>query len=128
IYKTTRLLTAMLLASAGLVAQPLAGSYTINSSQGNGGGNYNSFNAFATAVNALGVSGPVNVLVIPNSGYNEQVTFNAITGASSVNKITINGNNSTIFFSSSNTSQAWTILLNGADYFTFNNLNIQGTG
>jgi len=112
-----------------LGAQALSGVYTINQAQATGGTNFQNFTAFANAVNSNGVSGPITVNVVANSGpYNEQVQFNSITGASAANKITINGNSNLLTFSSSNFNQPWIILMNGADYFSVNNLNVQGTG
>ena len=129
-YKTIKAFILLLsLVSMKLGAQALSGAYTINQAQSTGGTNFQNFTAFANAVNTNGVSGPVTVSVVTNSGpYNEQVQFNQITGASAANKITINGNNNMITFSSSNSTQPWVILLNGADYFTINNLNFNGTG
>jgi len=110
-------------------SQALSGVYTINQAQATGGTNFQNFTAFASAINNNGVSGPVTVNVVANSGpYNEQVQFNAATGVSSSNKVTINGNNNFLSFSSNNFNQPWTILMNGADYFTFNNLNVNAMG
>jgi len=49
------------------VAQ-LNGNYTINSALTTSGTNYQSFSAFATDINTNGVSGPVVVDVVVNSG------------------------------------------------------------
>lgn len=107
----------------------LSGVYTINSAVATGGTNYQTFTAFATDLNTLGVSGPITVNVVAASGpYVEQIAFNQITGASSVNRITINGNNNLITFASTNFAAPWTIGMNGADYFTFNALNFEATG
>src|SRR5438105_2602461 len=128
-YKLVLILALFLCqAMTGLFAQALSGVYTINSG-GSGATNFLNFTAFATAINANGVSGPVIVNVVPGSGpYVEQVSFNQITGAGAANRITINGNNNLITFNSVSSAQPWTIGFNGADYFTFNNLYIQGTG
>lgn len=110
-------------------SQALSGGYTINQAQSTGGTNFQNFTAFANAINTNGVSGPVNVTVVANSGpYNEQVQFTQATGLSATNKVTIYGNNNKITFSSSNFNQGWTILMNGADYYTFNNLNVDAMG
>ncbi|MDI1354935.1 MAG: hypothetical protein PSX36_08455, partial [bacterium] len=111
------------------VAQPLSGLYTINSGAATAGTNYQTFTALATDLNTNGVSGPVTVNVITLSGpYNEQPAFNAITGTSSTNKIVINGNGNLLVFNSTSSGAPHTLLLNGADYMTFNNLNIEGQG
>lgn len=112
-----------------LGAQGLAGAYTINQQLAPSSTNFVSFNALATALTASGVAGPVTVDVASGTGpYIEQVNFGAVTGASSLNRIVINGNNNLITFNSTNTAQRWVIGLNSADFFTFNNLQIQGTG
>ena len=106
---------------AGSAMAQLSGTYTINSASSTSGTNYSSFGAFASAINSSGVSGPVTVNVVKGSGpYVEKVTFTA-SGTSS-NTITINGNGETI----RNTGTI--IYMNGADYFTFDNLDIVNTG
>ena len=118
--KTTIVLGLMLFANAA-IAQ-LNGNYTINSAIAKGGTNYQSFGAFATDINTNGVSGPVVVDVASGSGpYNEKVTFSA--SGTATNTITINGNGETI----ENSSRS-VIHLNGADYFIFDNLNVNATG
>jgi|GEM_PF-890598 len=110
-------------------AQGMNGAYTINQLQPASATNFISFNALATALTTSGVAGPVTVNVVTNSGpYNEQVTFPVINGMNASNKVTINGNNNLITFNSTNSMMPWTILMNGADYFTFNNLQVQGQG
>ena len=100
----------------------LSGTYTINSGAATSGTNYASFTAFATAINGVGVSGPVTVNVASGSGpYAEMVTFTA--SGTATNKITINGNGNTI-----KDASAAVISLNGADYFSFDNLNVDATG
>ncbi len=109
-------------------AQALSGTVTINSA-GTGSTNYTSFTAFATAINSVGISGPLVVNVVANSGpYNEQPTFNQISGANASATITINGNGNLLTFNSSSSTQPWTLNMAGADYFYFNNLNLQGQG
>ncbi len=107
----------------------LSGLYTINSGAGTSGTNFQTFNAFASAINSQGVSGPVTVNVAALSGpYNEQVVLNSIVGASSVNKITINGNGNLLTYNSTNFSNFATISFNGADYITINDLNVMASG
>jgi trimeric autotransporter adhesin len=119
----------LLLASAEISAQALSGIYTINSGLATSGTNFQTFNDFATAINANGVSGAVTVNVVANTGpYNEQVVFNQITGASAQNRIVINGNNNLITYASSSSAAYHTIGLNGTDYLAINNLQVQGTG
>jgi len=129
-YKTIRLFAVLsLLGTAGLHAQPLSGTVTVNSGLSTGSGNYQSFTALATALNAQGINGPLVVNVAPSTGpYNEQPQFNAITGTSATNTITVNGNGNLMTFNSSSSAAAWTLLLNGADYMYWNNLNFYNGG
>ena len=106
----------------------LSGLYTINSTLATGGTNYQTFNAFATAINTGGISGPVTVNVVSATGpYIEQVSFTNITGTSSTNTVTINGNGNTITFAP-NSTLPHVFMLAGADFFFINNLNMVGTG
>jgi hypothetical protein len=115
---------------AGLkLSAQLSGVYTINQTMGASATNFVSFNALAAALNTSGVSGPVTVNVVANTGpYIEQVTFNAITGTSGTNTITINGNGNTLTWGSFSSATPHTLLLGGADFMDFNFLNIVGTG
>lgn len=107
----------------------LSGVYTINSGAPTAGTNFQYFSDLASALTSSGVTGPVTVNVVPASGpYNEQPLFTSYTGSSASNKVTINGNGNLLTFNSSNSSQRWTLGLNGADYLNFNNLNVEGTG
>ncbi|PJB14019.1 MAG: hypothetical protein CO118_10755, partial [Flavobacteriales bacterium CG_4_9_14_3_um_filter_32_8] len=102
-----------------LCATQLAGTFTIGAA-----GNYATF---TDAVNALvcGVSAPVVFNVLAGSGpYNEQITIPQITGTSATNTITFNGNGETITFSTSTSPNNYIIRLDGADYITFDNLNV----
>ena len=108
---------------AGAVSAQLSGTYTINSGAATSGTNYASFTAFATAINGVGVSGPVTVNVVSGSGpYSGQVQFTA--SGTATNTITINGNGNTL----KNTSSASVVNLNGADYVTIDNLIIDAAG
>ena len=107
---------------AGAVSAQLSGTYTINSGAATSGTNYASFTAFATAINGVGVSGPVTVNVVSGSGpYNQAVTFTA--SGTATNTVTINGNGNTI-----KDAAGAVITLNGADYFTFDNLKVDASG
>jgi hypothetical protein len=108
----------------------LSGIVTIDATQATAGTNYQTFNALATVLNTSGISGPLVVNVVASTGpYVEQVQFNAITGVSAQNTITVNGNGNTVTFNNaSNAAAPWIILLNGADRLNFNNLSVIGTG
>ncbi len=128
-YKTLQVFIVLLCAVSMKLGAQLNGLYTINSTIPTGGTNFQTFTAFASAINSQGVSGPVTVDVAVGTGpYTEQPLFNQATGVSSTNSVLINGNGNVLTFASASSVQRWTLGLNGADYMTFNNLNIYGTG
>lgn len=100
----------------------LSGTYTINSSGVTGGTNFANWADFNSAIVTNGVNGAVTVNVMSNIT-GSQVSFPAITGASSTNTITINGNG---YYYEASVADA-VFLMNGADYFTFDNLVIRNT-
>jgi gliding motility-associated-like protein len=102
----------------------VSGTFTINRLAATGGSNFNSF-AAAVASLSGGVNGAVTFNVVAGSGpYNEQVILNAIPGTSATNTITFNCNGQTLSFLSTDYNQRAGIKLNGADYVTFDNLNV----
>src|SRR5689334_13799623 len=101
------------------VAQ-LSGTVTVNSTQATGSGNYQTFTALPSALGSQGVNGPL-VVNVSNGPYVEQPSFNAITGVSATNTITVNGNGCLITFTSSSSATPWTLNLNGADRMYWNN-------
>jgi hypothetical protein len=112
-----------------LSAQAMSGTVTINSAQATGGTNYQTFTAFAAAINTAGVNGPLVVNVVANSGpYNEQPALTNIAGTSAANKITINGNGNTLTFNSSSSATPYTLLLNNVDFMTITNLKVEAVG
>ena len=125
-YKKLSAFVGLLCAVSVPLSAALSGTVTINSGAGTGGTNYQTWNAFATDINAQGISGPLTVNVVAGT-YNEQVVFNQIVGATAANKITINGNGALLTFNSSNFNQPATLGMNGADYFVIKNLNVQAT-
>ena len=102
-----------------------SGIYTINKSQPTSGTNFNSFtDALASFV--CGISGPVTFNVDSASGpYIGQVNFGAIPGADATNTVTFNGNGALLIYSSSLASSRHVVQLNGTDYLTFSDFNIQ---
>lgn len=128
-YKAIKMFIVLVALMTMKMSAQLNGLYTINSASPASTSNYTSFTSLAADLNSLGVSGPVTVNVVANSGpYVEQVTFNSALGASAVNSISINGNGNTITFNSSSTAAGWTILFNSADYMAISNLTVTGTG
>ncbi|MBO0356419.1 right-handed parallel beta-helix repeat-containing protein [Hymenobacter sp. BT186] len=104
----------------------LTGIYTINSAQPTSGTNFASFTDAATALNQSGVAAAVTFNV-SGGPYTEQFSLSPISGASATNRVTFNGNGSTIRFGSSNTNQRAVVTLNGADYVTLDSLTIDAT-
>lgn len=106
-----------------------SGNLFINSQIAANDSTFNSFTTFATALMSYGVCGPVTVTVAPNSGpYNEQFSIGTVEGVSSVNQVVINGNGRTLQYSAANSAERGTIIFNGTDWFTVDNLNILATG
>lgn len=111
------------------VKAQISGIVTINNAAATAGSNYQTFGALASVLNASGINGTlqVNVLTGTNSGvYNEQVSFNQITGMSATNTITINGNGCLLQFNCTS-SAPYIMQLNGTDYLTVNGLRMQST-
>ncbi len=126
------------MAGISQVSAQMSGNYTIDK---NGTATASNFQSFDAAIDALrgitrsdggpslggGVSGAVTITVAGGSGpYTEQISIPSISGASSTNTITIDGNGEEIRFSST-TSNRYIIRLDGADYFTFKNLTVKST-
>jgi len=93
----------------------LSGTYTIDNTAATSGTNFATWLAFRNSITTNGVSGAVTVNVMTDNTETAQINFGAITGSSSTNTVTINGNNKIL---SVGVSDA-VILLSGADYFTF---------
>ncbi|GIV33773.1 MAG: hypothetical protein KatS3mg031_1308 [Chitinophagales bacterium] len=109
------------------ICSALSGAYTINSAATTGGTNFATFAHAADFLNTCGISGPVT-FTVQNGPFNESATvvFNNIAGSSSTNTITINGNNRTVNFAATSSSRA-VFALNGTQYLTINQLNINST-
>lgn len=114
-----------------VVASPglAGGTYTINNAQPTGNGNYTSFH---DAIQALGcgVAGAVTFNVVAGSGpYVEQIVIPQIGGASILSPITINGNGATLKHTLYGPgAERATLKLDGADYITINDLDIEVYG
>jgi hypothetical protein len=102
----------------------LSGGYTINSALPTAGTNFQSFNDFASALSAGGVSGNVTATVVVGSGpYNEQVTFNPYTGSGPSSVVTIEGSGETIT-AHTDSANRHIIRLTDLQYFAINNLRV----
>ncbi|RTQ45811.1 T9SS type A sorting domain-containing protein [Hymenobacter gummosus] len=107
----------------------LSGTYTINKNAATGGSNFASFTEVATALNAAGIAGPVRFNVL-NGPYTERMVLGVVPGTSATDTLVFDGGASkqAISFASSATSELGTIVLNGTDYVTLQNLTVQATG
>ena len=112
---------------SGTAMAQLSGTYTIDKGSSASATNFTSFKSFASAV-SRGVTGPVTVNVTKGSGpYSEWVEFGNITGTSSTNTVTINGNGNTITHAGSSSRSA-VMTFNSTDYFKIDDLTITNTG
>jgi parallel beta-helix repeat protein len=101
------------------------GAYTINNAQPTGGSNFNNFTDAVTAISSAAITGPVTFTVVSGSGpYNERIALTPVAGASSVNKVVFNCNGATMAYSTSDANNRTAITLNGADFITFDSLNV----
>lgn len=116
-----------LLWAGTITAQPLNGAYTINSGQPTAGTNYQTFGAAVTALQTQGISGPVVIDVVANSGpYLEHVELGPVVGTSVTNTITVVGNNNNLeFATSANISSNKVLWLKGVDHLTIDGLNVK---
>ncbi len=121
---TTGYSSTLTVTPAGALA---GGTYTIDAGTPTGGTNFQNFTDAVAAIKC-GIAGPV-VFNVTTGTYNEQINIPVISGTSSTNTVTFNGNGATLAYSiTASGSNYATLNLNGADYFTFKNLNIQAQG
>ncbi|HRP89176.1 MAG TPA: GEVED domain-containing protein [Edaphocola sp.] len=102
------------------------GTYTINPALPASSTNFQTMGAAVSAI-SCGITGPIVFNMATGNTFNEQITLPSSIGATATNTVTFNGNGDTVKFTGT-ASQPWTIGLDGADYFTFNNLVVQGEG
>ncbi len=111
------------------IGSGLSGTYTINKNAPVSATNFQNFTDLSTALVCGSLSGNVTVNVVAGSGsYNEQFKLGSITGAGPNARLTINGNNDTLKFTSTVSGDRAVILMDGTDYVTINNLNIKSGG
>jgi hypothetical protein len=136
----TKLKSKLALISAGLLLLPavswaqMNGTYTVDANAGASSTNFRNFVSLANQLTnntrtdggptlGAGVSGPVTINVVANSGpYLERVVFGQISGTSSTNTITINGNANVIQHNSPVAGTFSVMELNGTDWLRVNNL------
>lgn len=108
------------------VGLPLAGNYTIDSTQAASSTNFQSFADFANILGLVGVSANVNVDVVPNSGpYNQQVIFNSYNGASAGSSVSINANGEVVEYAPASSDKR-IIGFDNASYISITNLKVVG--
>jgi hypothetical protein len=101
------------------------GTYTVNAA-GSGTSNFTSLSTFANIASLGGISGPITINFVANSGpYTEQVFFRNIIGANSTNSITINGNGERVQFDNTDFNSLGIINVIGTRNMTFNNLGVR---
>ncbi|HCS19877.1 MAG TPA: hypothetical protein DIW47_04840, partial [Bacteroidetes bacterium] len=116
----------------------LNGNYTIDQTIAASATNFQNYTSAVQALRGLtrsdggpslgtGVNGAVTITVATGTGpYTEQVVVPAITGASSTNTITFEGNGELLQFSPSSTNTA-VVKIDGGDYLRFRNINVKPT-
>jgi hypothetical protein len=120
----TPVLIALILSLTSVTAQPLSGNYTINSALPTLGTNFQSFNDFASSINANGISANVIATVEPGSGpYQESVIFNNVQGTGVGAGVTINGSGETISAVTSSANRH-VVRLTDCSFFAITNLHI----
>lgn len=108
-----------------MVQAQLSGVYTIDNRLPTSGRNFNSFNAVVIALSG-GITSSVTFNVAPGSGpYIDQLQLDAFIGTSPTKLLTFNGNGATLRFLSTNNQARAGIKLDGTDYVTIDNLNIE---
>ena len=102
----------------------LRGTFTV----GGSGADYSTLDSALLALRQNNVCGPVT-LRLANQNFKGQVVIREIPGASATNRIRIVGKGTTIISHSASSTSNWaTVLLDGADYITFDSLTIKASG
>ena len=114
-------MSLMLIASSA-TAQ-LNGTYTVHDDAPTAGTNFNNVKDLTDTLTAAGVSGPVVINIVPDTfAYEGQFKLTNISGLSSTNTLTINGNNQEIV------SDVNTLAFQDVSYVTANNMKVRSTG
>lgn len=108
---------------SSLLAVPLSGTYTIDSTSAATSTNFTSWAGFRNTLVSSGVSGPVTVDVLCDKTETAQIDFPTINGSSSVNFIQINGNGHLLSIAKNDA----VILFSGADYIYLDSLIVRNT-
>ncbi|MDI1235604.1 MAG: PKD domain-containing protein, partial [bacterium] len=107
----------------GSVSAQMSGTYTIDNTAATGGTNFANWQDFRNNIVTNGVNGAVVVNVKTDITETAQVAFPVIAGVSATNTVTINGGGKFVAFSIADA----VILINGADFFTFDKLIVRNT-
>ncbi len=113
------------------VCPAMNGTFTIDAN-GSGANNFTSFTNAVAALSCSGLNGPVVLNVAPGN-YVEQVALRNISGLSSQNTITIQGQsgqkaNTVLAFNATNNAARHTLLLDNMQYVSIKNLTIRSLG
>ena len=110
-----------------VIGAGLKGAFTIDPS---GAGNYTSFRAAVSDLNAHGVCGAITYTVSDGT-YNESIQINYLPGASATNTVTFQSkskDSSKVLidtaWGASYPTRGYAVSMNGADYVTFNQISI----
>ena len=111
------------------VSTGLNGVYSID---GSGSGDYLTFTDAVSDLSTFGVCGPV-VFNVADGIYAEQITLNEITGMDATNTVTFQGASAdpalaVLEYSGTATGDNFTVLMDGGDYYIFNDLTLSNQG
>ena len=120
---TTRSLTTPTVGAVETTCVPMAGTYTINQSLAASAINFTTIDSAVLRLQDCGISAAVIFNVASGQTFNEQISIPEIDGASATNTITFNGNGSTLAFNGTSVPLAYTLRLDGADYFRFDSFS-----
>lgn len=101
----------------------LSGTYTIGGSSPS----YATFSAAVSALNSIGVSGPV-VFDVRSGTYTENITLTDISGVSATNTVTFRSETGVAANVTLQSSSTDVVVLHNADYHIFENVTISYTG
>jgi|GEM_PF-2065033 len=120
------------------IKSPLSGAYTIDNTNPTGGTNYNSFTAAVSDLNTLGIAGPVTFNVFADQTFSMTCTgspsYALVISTSGTatwpiifQKYNTGANPILMVTGTSGTSDV-AVFFNGADYLTFDGINITDAG
>ena len=108
-----------------IVPVGMEGDYYID---GNGNGDYISFNEAVSEMNRRGIAAEINMYVMPGT-YEERVVIPELLGASAtsmVNFIGMDKDNTILERNATTNTDQSVVVFNGADYISFSDMTVQG--